>query len=53
MKLDLAITGAEITVTQAGDEDVYVVLSDAFVAAKRQLHDHLEIRRGDVKHHAA
>lgn len=53
VKIDLTIPGAEIVVTQAGDDDVYAVLDDAFVAVRRQLHDRLRIRRGDVKHHAA
>ncbi len=33
-------------------EDVYVAIGDAFRAARRQLHDHAEIQRGDVKAHA-
>jgi ribosome-associated translation inhibitor RaiA len=32
--------------------NVYVAISDAFRAARRQLHDHAEIIRGDVKSHA-
>ena len=33
-------------------EDVYVAISDAFRAARRQLQDHARIQRGDVKLHA-
>lgn len=32
-------------------EDVYVVIRDAFDAARRQLEDYARIRRGDVKQH--
>jgi ribosome-associated translation inhibitor RaiA len=53
VKIDLAIPGAEIVVTQDGDEDVYIVLSDAFVAMRRQLQDNIQIRRDDTKHHVA
>jgi len=52
VKINLAIPGAELSVTQE-DDDVHVALADAFDAIRRQLHDRLEIRRGDVKHHAA
>jgi len=53
VKIDLTIPGAEIAVTQDGDDDVYVVLAEAFLAVRRQLHDRVRILRGDVKHHAA
>ena len=33
-------------------EDVYAALGDAFRAARRQLHDHVRIDRGEVKLHA-
>jgi ribosome-associated translation inhibitor RaiA len=32
-------------------EDIYVAIADAFRAARRQLQDHAQIRRGDVKLH--
>jgi len=32
--------------------NVYVAIGDAFRAARRKLHDHAEILRGDVKSHA-
>jgi ribosome-associated translation inhibitor RaiA len=32
--------------------NVYVAIGDAFRVARRQLHDHAEIIRGDVKSHA-
>jgi ribosome-associated translation inhibitor RaiA len=53
VKIDLTIPGAEIAVTQDGDDDVYVVLAEAFLAVRRQLHDRVRILRGDIKHHAA
>lgn len=34
-------------------EDAYVVIRDAFDAAKRQLEDYSRVRRGQVKNHAA
>ena len=34
-------------------EDVYVAVADAFRAARRRLHEHARILRGDVKHRAA
>ena len=52
VKLVLAIPGDDIVTHDQGD-DVYVALSSAFVAARRQLQDLARIRRGDVKHHAA
>jgi len=35
-----------------GHEDVYVAIADAFRAARRQLQDHAQIQRGEVKLHA-
>ena len=49
-KIAVTIPGKEI-VTHAERDDIYLALADAFLAARRQLHDHAEIRRGDVKHH--
>lgn len=54
VKLVVAIPGDEIVVAhEHGHADAYLALADAFIAARRQLHDHVRIRRGDVKHHAA
>jgi len=53
VKIDLAIPGDQIAVLQDGDDDVGVVLDDAFAAVRHQVHDRLRIHRGDVKHHAA
>ena len=37
---------------EAAHDDVYVAIADAFRAARRQLQEHAQIRRGDVKLHA-
>jgi ribosomal subunit interface protein len=53
VKITLAIPGAEIAVTHEEHSDVYLALADAFTAVRRQLQDHVRIRRGEIKHHAA
>jgi len=53
VKISLAVPAAERVVSHDEDNDVYLALADAFVAARRQLQDHARIRRGDIKHHAA
>lgn len=47
----LEVPGGEITVTHVAHEDIYVAIADAFRAARRQLHDHVDIQRGFVKTH--
>lgn len=49
---DRTISVARDAGLDGAHEDVYVALSDAFRAARRQLQDHTQIRRGDVKAHA-
>ena len=50
--LDIKVPGGgELVVNRAQDEDIYVAIRDAFDAAVRQLEDHNQIRRGDVKAH--
>lgn len=49
---DLTIAVTRDPGLDGAHEDVYVALSDAFRAARRQLQDHTRIRRGDVKLHA-
>ncbi len=44
--LKLDISGAEIVTRLARHEDVYVAIADAFRAARRQLLDELDNRRG-------
>ena len=58
VRVDLRVAGRDIAVSRepargADHEDVYVALTDAFRAARRQLQDHARIRRGDVKRHVA
>ncbi|HET9622438.1 MAG TPA: HPF/RaiA family ribosome-associated protein [Kofleriaceae bacterium] len=54
VKLVVSIPGDEIVVAhEHGHADVYLALADAFIAARRQLHDHACIRRGEIKHHHA
>lgn len=57
VSIDIRLPGNEIVVNRdpAGHhahEDVYVAIRDTFKAARRQLHDTVRIRRGDVKTHA-
>jgi len=54
VKLQLALPGEDVVVDMErpqrdGHEDVYVVLRDAFDAAKRQLQQRMSSLRGDVK----
>ncbi len=51
VRIDITVPGNEIVVNRERDEDIYVVLRDAFDAAKRQLEDYSRRQRGDVKHH--
>ena len=57
VRLSLAVPNHDIEVSQdPGDEgaheDLYVAISDAFRAARRQLQDFSAIQRGDIKLHA-
>jgi ribosome-associated translation inhibitor RaiA len=54
VKVQLALPGEDVVVDMErpqrdGHEDVYVVLRDAFDAAKRQLQQRMSSLRGDVK----
>jgi ribosomal subunit interface protein len=51
--VDLTVPGREIASRGAEHENVYVAISEAFRATRRQLQDHARIRRGDVKRHVA
>ncbi len=56
LRIDLTVPGDEIVIRRdpredATHEDVYVVIRDAFDAARRQLEDYVRRRRGDVKTH--
>jgi ribosomal subunit interface protein len=51
VKLDIKMPGAEIVVTRDHDEDIYVALSDACKAARRQLIEHAERGQGGDNSH--
>ena len=51
VRIDLTVPGAELVANHALDEDVYVAIRDAFTAITRQLEDHVQRQRGDVKTH--
>jgi ribosome-associated translation inhibitor RaiA len=51
--LTLAIPGGDSVVVHGERIDVYLAIADAFLAARRRLQDLAQIRRGEVKHHAA
>jgi len=53
VRLDINVPGREIVVNRDRHEDVYVALRDAFDAARRQLEDYLQRRRGETKTHQA
>ena len=49
--LDISVPGRDVIVNHDHHEDPYVALRDAFAAARRQLEERSQRRRGDVKHH--
>lgn len=55
MRVELSVPDRVLTVDRSGadpaHEDVYVAISDAFRAARRQLQDYAHVRRGDIKNH--
>ena len=56
VRIDLLVPGKEIVVNRESGkdhahEDPYVVVRDAFKAARRQLEDYVRRHRGDVKTH--
>lgn len=51
VRIDITVPGNEIVINRERDEDVYVVLRDAFDAAKRKLEDYARKQRGEVKAH--
>jgi ribosome-associated translation inhibitor RaiA len=53
VKLTLAVPGTDGVVVHAESTDVYLAIADAFLAARRQLHDIARVRRREVKQHAA
>ncbi len=58
LHIDVRVPGKEIAVTRDpgehhAHEDLYVATRDAFDAARRQLKDYAQVRRGKVKRHSA
>jgi len=51
VRIALHVPGGELVVNRDHHEDVYVALRDAFDAARRQIEDHAQKMRGEVKHH--
>ncbi len=56
VRLDISLPGKEIVVKLENDdkhehEDIYVTLRDAFEAARRQIKEHKQRRRNQVKTH--
>lgn len=56
VRVDLTVPGAELVVNREpgehhAHEDVFVAVRDAFDAMRRQVQDHLRVRRGLVKTH--
>jgi cold shock CspA family protein len=53
--VEIVVPGGQIVVNRNNpdhlNEDIYIVLRDAFDAAKRKLEDYARIQRGDVKAH--
>jgi hypothetical protein len=56
VRILVSVPGRSIVVAPeeiGGHADAFHAVADAFLAARRQLQDFAQIRRGDVKHHAA
>jgi ribosomal subunit interface protein len=49
--IDLRVPGKDLIVNKKHDEDVYVAVRDAFLAAERKLETYVGKIRGDVKTH--
>lgn len=49
VRIHLAVPGSELTIDHQSDDDAYVALRDAFMAARRRLQD-FEGRRRSNKH---
>ncbi|MDR2240454.1 MAG: ribosome-associated translation inhibitor RaiA [Zoogloeaceae bacterium] len=52
VRIDMKVPGGVIAVNRDQHEDLYVALRDAFDAAKRQVEEHGQRQRGDVKRRA-
>ena len=52
VRITLHVPGGELVANRDQHEDVYVALHDAFDAVRRQLEEHAQKTRSEVKHHA-
>jgi ribosome-associated translation inhibitor RaiA len=57
VRVELAVPGTTLVVSRDtgfdhSHKNVYVAISDAFRAARRQLRTHASLQRGDIKLHA-
>ncbi len=50
--IDLQVPGAVLAVSRISGDELDTVIHHAFDAARRRLQDHLQRRRGDIKHRA-
>lgn len=58
VRVDVTVPGTELfasreTGSEHDADGLFIALRDAFAAVTRQLEDHVQKRRGDVKHHEA
>ena len=58
VKVELTVPGKVLTVTRdpkehANAEDAWAALAEAFTTIRRQLVEYAQVRRGEVKRHAA
>jgi cold shock CspA family protein/ribosome-associated translation inhibitor RaiA len=51
VRVDLSVPRKELVVTRQTGEDIFIVVRDAFDAARRQLQDFAQLQRHDVKNH--
>lgn len=49
VRLDISVPGRELVVNRDHAEDIYVALREAFGAARRQLEDYSQLRRGETR----
>lgn len=49
VRLDIGLPGKTILVNHDHDQDIYVAVREAFAAARRQLEDYAQIRRGELR----
>lgn len=49
VRLDIGLPGKTLVVNHDHDEDIYIAVREAFNAARRQLEDYAQIRRGEMR----